>query len=101
MALFDELATAVREASLIPLVAEQLLLEFKAHRVKGAGRGVERLAQMLSSLGSLEEIAGRRYAGLQKLDGMLATLLGAIASSRSTSGFMTSVDAPLRKNRDG
>jgi hypothetical protein len=99
VALFDDLAAALRDAQLTPLNAAQLQSELAA-RNSAPGRGLKRMAKLLPSLAILELIVSNDPVIMRKAEGMLATLLEAIAASRSSSGVITAA-APLRRTKTG
>lgn len=99
VALFSDLAGALRDAQLTPLNAAQLQSELAA-RNSAPGRGLKRMAKLLPSLAILELIVSNDPVIMRKAEGMLATLLEAIAASRSSSGVISTA-APLRRTKTG
>jgi hypothetical protein len=98
-ALFDDLAAALRDAQPTPLNAVQLQSELAA-RNTAPGRGLKRIAKLLPSLAILELIVSNDPLVMRKAEGMLATLLEAIAASRSSSGVIAPAGS-LRRTKAG
>jgi hypothetical protein len=99
--LFNDLESTLREAQLTPVNAVQLAVELEG-RTGQPGRGLKRLARLLPSLSILELIVSNDPATMRKAEGMLATLLDAIAASRSRSGSIPAVGSLKRvKTGDG
>jgi hypothetical protein len=99
--LFNELGATLREAGISPVNACQLSGELEIRKYGQPGRALKRLVQILPSLGLLELIVANRPAAMRKAEGMLATLLEAIAAGRSQSGIMPAVQPPSRKTSTG
>ena len=100
--LFSELGATLREAGVSPLNASQLAVELEVRNYGAPGRGLRRLVQVLPSLGILELIVANQPGPMRKAEGMLATLLDALANSRPKSGTMPVVAQPApRKTGDG
>ncbi|HYJ09188.1 MAG TPA: hypothetical protein VEX18_09260 [Polyangiaceae bacterium] len=77
--LFDELSTALREASVTPANAARLLVDLRQH-----GVSLPRLAKTMASLAVVQAHVGAQVPRRRKAEGMLLTLLEAMASSRIT-----------------
>lgn len=77
--LFDELSTALREASVTPANAARLLVDLREH-----GVSLPRLAKTMASLAVAQAHIGGQVTQRRKAEGMLLTLLEALASSRLT-----------------
>lgn len=75
--LFDELSTALREASVTPANASRLLVDLREH-----GVSLPRLAKTMASLAVVQAHIGDQVTRRRKAEGMLLTLLEALASSR-------------------
>jgi len=88
--LFAELGEKLRGMS--PTNAAQLAAELEGRNSAPPGRGLRRLIKLLPTLAILEFSVSDQPAVLRKVEGMLATLLGSIASSRSQSGMMAAVN---------
>src|SRR5258707_41009 len=89
--LFSELGATLREAGVSALNAVQLAAELEVRHYGAPGRGLRRLVQMLPSLGILELIVANQPGPMRKAEGMLATLLDALANGRPQSGTMPAV----------
>ncbi len=99
--LFKELATILREAGLTPLNAIQLAVSLDG-RNSHPGIGLKCVAQLLPSRAVLELIAENEPAAMRKAEGILATLLEAIATGRSKSGVAPAAGiAEPSKQRSG
>lgn len=75
--LFDELSTALREASVTPANAARLLGDLREH-----GVSLPRLAKTMASLAVVQAHIGDQLMQRRKAEGMLLALLEALASSR-------------------
>jgi hypothetical protein len=87
--LYKRLETALRDAELSPLNAAQLAVELEG-RSRAPGQGLKRIAQLLPSLSILELIVSNEPVMMRRAEGMLATLLDATASSRTSSSVSPS-----------
>jgi hypothetical protein len=76
--LFDELSTALREAGVTPTNAARLLVDLRQH-----GVSLPRLATTMASLAVVQAHIGDQVSRRRKAEGMLLTLLEALASSRT------------------
>jgi hypothetical protein len=90
--LFEDLDATLREAQLTPLNAMQLAVELEG-RNGAPGRGLKRIAKLLPTLSILELIVSNDPITMRRAEGMLATLLDAIAASHSRSGEMPAAGA--------
>jgi hypothetical protein len=82
--LYKSLETALHEAELSPPNAAQLAVELEG-RNRTPGRGLKRIAQLVPSLSLSELLVSNEPIVMRRVEGMLATLLDAMATSRSTS----------------
>ena len=92
--LFDSLQAVLHEAQLTPLNASQLHGELEG-RVGQPGLALERLIRALPSLATLELVVSNEPSALRKAEGMLVTLLDALAASHDVSD--PHADAPKRQ----
>lgn len=92
--LYKSLETALHDAELSPPNAAQLAVELEG-RNRTPGRGLKRIAQLVPSLSEL--LVSNEPIVMRRVEGMLATLLDAMATSRSTSS--APAPAPRRQNR--
>jgi hypothetical protein len=83
--LFDELSTALREASVTPANAARLLVDLREH-----GVSLPRMAKTMASLAVVQAHIGDQVTRRRKAEGMLLTLLEALASSRVESPELAS-----------
>jgi hypothetical protein len=86
--LYAEIVSALLEAGVTPLHAGQLLSDVPLRSVGAGGQTLRRITTLLPSLTSLEVLVDREPSALRKAEGMVVTLLGAIASSRSQSDIV-------------
>lgn len=100
-ALFGELAVALHNAELTPLQAARLAEELEGKG--GSLSSLQRLAQLLPSLQSLDVVIATPPGAARKANGMLKTLLKVKAAGRSQSGLLPTVSAmnPGRKAAPG
>ena len=95
--LFAELAATVGDAGITPAQAEMLAAELEPRGLLAPGRCLRRLVQVLPSLGALEPLVLNEAGALRKAEGMLATLLYAMARGRRRSGIIMAVTPPSLK----
>jgi len=98
--LFAELEATVAEAALTPLRAIQLAVALD-NRNTLPGTGLKQLAQLLPSSSILELIVMNEPSAMRKAEGMLATLLEAIAAGRSKSDAVPSAAAVAASKQGG
>jgi hypothetical protein len=85
--LFNRLVTALNEAGIDSVKAVHLLAELGEHRGAGAQSRIRALGELMPALTSLDMIVAEHgYVG-RKAEGMLLSLLHAMAARRRESGF--------------
>ncbi len=89
--LFNDLELTLREAGLTPLNAIQLAVSLDNRNVQ-PGLGLKRIAQLLPSASILELLTANEPAAMRKAEGILVTLLEAIATGRSKSGMIAAIE---------
>lgn len=96
-ALFAEITSTLREAGLTPCHAALLVNEFEARELLSSGRCLRHLVQVLPSLAALEPLVGGEPGALRKAEGMLITVLEAMARSRTKSDVAPATGASSAK----
>jgi hypothetical protein len=94
--LFDQIESTLHEAGISALNAAQLAAELDGRSRITPGRALRRVVLALPSLGLLEVLVAQEPASLRKVEGIMATLLEALASSRSQSGVISTRGAGIR-----
>jgi hypothetical protein len=89
IALFNDLRAALSEAGVTQANAAGLAAQLQVRNTEQPGVGLRRLAHLVPALGILELIVVNQPGALRKAEGMLATLLGAVASGRRPSGWIS------------
>ena len=92
VALYHNVATALRDAGVTPLQARQLAQDLEAKSLLEPGRCLRRVVQALPSLSVLEPLVNGEPLALRKLEGMLAILLDVMGNSRRESGMESAFD---------
>jgi hypothetical protein len=92
VALYHDVATALRDAGVTPMQARQLAQDLEAKSLLEPGRCLRRVVQTLPSLGVLELLVNDEPLAVRKLEGMLAILLDVMGNSRSESGIDSAFD---------
>lgn len=92
VALYNEVATRLRDVGVTPFQAQQLAQELEAKSLLEPGRCLRRVVQTLPSLSVLERLVDDEPLALRKLEGMLAILFEAMGNSRRESGMESTFD---------
>lgn len=99
--LFNDLRAALIEAGINQQNAAALGAQLEVRHWDQPGRALRRLAQVVPALGILELIVVNQPGALRKAEGMLATLLDALANSRRSSGISGVIPALLPEQKTG
>lgn len=90
-ALYDQIAVVVRDAGISVANAAQLQARLESDESQTPSERLLKLAQTLPTLAALEALSHGDVALARKAEGMLQTILAAIASQRRRSGEMPAI----------